>query len=194
MANDILEEYFFSAFASKMRTINLAEYTTLLMIMEVFSLSLSKHFPTISLVMRTIHWHVLQHLMNNRVWIFSNSWTTVTRSQVFTFLTELMSIIMATVSIPLLFRKSRDVLAFEALQTFDDTFKKFVFKNRSCRHFSFQHRQTSKIQAVGALGELSDKSDFSLLAWDSFSQEIRNLSLFYCQKSLNLLQMKWFSS
>ena len=45
-------------------------------------------------------------------------------------------------------------------------------------------------QAVGALGELSDKSDFSLLAWDSFSQEIRNLSLFYCQKSLNLLQMK----
>ena len=30
-------------------------------------------------------------------------------------------------------------------------------------------------QAVGALGELSDKSDFSLLAWDSFSQEIRNL-------------------
>ena len=80
MANDILEEYFFSAFASKMRTINLAEYTTLLMIMEVFSLSLSKHFPTISLVMRTIHWHVLQHLMNNRVWIFSNSWTTVTRS------------------------------------------------------------------------------------------------------------------
>ena len=30
-------------------------------------------------------------------------------------------------------------------------------------------------QAVGALGELSDKSDFSLLAWDSFSQEIRDL-------------------
>ena len=46
------------------------------------------------------------------------------------------------------------------------------------------------IQAVGALGELSDKSDFSLLAWDSFSQEIRNLLLFYCQKSLNLLQMQ----
>ena len=45
-------------------------------------------------------------------------------------------------------------------------------------------------QAVGALGELSDKSDFSLLAWDSFSQEIRNLLLFYCQKSLNLLQMQ----
>ena len=45
-------------------------------------------------------------------------------------------------------------------------------------------------QAVGALGELSDKSDFSLLAWDSFSQEIRDLLLFYCQKSLNLLQMQ----
>ena len=45
-------------------------------------------------------------------------------------------------------------------------------------------------QAVGALGELSDKSDFSLLAWDSFSQEIRNLLLFYCQKSLNLVQMQ----
>ena len=94
MANDILEEYFLSAFASKMRTINLAEYTTLLMIMEVISLRLSKNFPTISLVMRKINRHVLQHLMNNRVWIFSNSWTTDTRSQVFTFLTELMSIIM----------------------------------------------------------------------------------------------------
>ena len=45
-------------------------------------------------------------------------------------------------------------------------------------------------QAVGALGELSDKSDFSLFAWDSFSQEIRDLLLFYCQKSLNLLQMQ----
>ena len=45
-------------------------------------------------------------------------------------------------------------------------------------------------QAVGALGERSDKSDFSLLPWDSFSQEIRNLLLFYCQKSLNLLQMQ----
>ena len=45
-------------------------------------------------------------------------------------------------------------------------------------------------QAVGALGELFDKSDFSLHAWDSFSQEIRDLLLFYCQKSLNLLQMQ----
>ena len=53
---------------------------------------------------------------------------------------------------------------------------------------------TDPIQAVGALGELSDKSDFSLLAWDSFSQEIRDLLLFYCQKSLNLFQMQWFSS
>ena len=34
---------------------------------------------------------------------------------------------------------------------------------------------TALFQAVGALGELSDKSDFSLLAWDSFSQEIRDL-------------------
>ena len=47
-----------------------------------------------------------------------------------------------------------------------------------------------KYQAVGALGELSNKSDFSLHAWDSFSQEIRDLLLFYCQKSLNLLQMQ----
>ena len=45
-------------------------------------------------------------------------------------------------------------------------------------------------QADGALGEPSDKSDFSLLVWDSFSQEIRDLLLFYCQKSLNLLQMQ----
>ena len=46
-------------------------------------------------------------------------------------------------------------------------------------------------QAHGALGETSDKSDFSLHAWDSFSQEIRDLVLvFYCQKSLNLLEMQ----
>ena len=45
-------------------------------------------------------------------------------------------------------------------------------------------------QAVGAIGELSDESDFSLFAWDSFSQEIHDLLLFYCQKSLNLLQMQ----
>ena len=31
------------------------------------------------------------------------------------------------------------------------------------------------IQADGAIGEPSDESDFSLLAWDSFSQEIRDL-------------------
>ena len=31
------------------------------------------------------------------------------------------------------------------------------------------------MQASGALGETSDVSDFSLLAWDSFSQEIRDL-------------------
>ena len=30
-------------------------------------------------------------------------------------------------------------------------------------------------QADGAIGEPSDESDFSLLAWDSFSQEIRDL-------------------
>ena len=47
----------------------------------------------------------------------------------------------------------------------------------------------------GALGETSDKSDFSVHAWDSFSQEIHNLLfVFYCQKSLNLLEMQWFSS
>ena len=46
-------------------------------------------------------------------------------------------------------------------------------------------------QAVGALGETSDKSDFSLHIWDSFSQEIRNLLIiFYSQKSLDLLEMQ----
>ena len=30
-------------------------------------------------------------------------------------------------------------------------------------------------QADGAIGEPSDENDFSLLAWDSFSQEIRDL-------------------
>ena len=40
-------------------------------------------------------------------------------------------------------------------------------------------------QAVGALGELSDKSDFSLLAWDSFSQEI-------CTRSIIILLSKIF--
>jgi hypothetical protein len=46
-------------------------------------------------------------------------------------------------------------------------------------------------QAHGALWETSDKSGFSLLAWDSFSQEIRDrLLIFYCQKSLNLLEMQ----
>ena len=53
-----------------------------------------------------------------------------------------------------------------------------------------QMQKKKKQQAHGALGETSDKSDFSLPAWDSFSQEIRNLLLFYCQKSLNLLQMQ----
>ena len=42
------------------------------------------------------------------------------------------------------------------------------FLQRSCGHGNFG-------QGVGALGDLSDKSDFSLLAWDSFSQEIRDL-------------------
>ena len=36
---------------------------------------------------------------------------------------------------------------------------------------------TALHQAVGALGELSDKSDFSLLPWDSFSQEIYYYSI-----------------
>ena len=35
-----------------------------------------------------------------------------------------------------------------------------------------EHKRT---QAHGALGETSDKSDFSLHAWDSFSQEIHDL-------------------
>ena len=36
-------------------------------------------------------------------------------------------------------------------------------------------KQRTQFQADGAIGEPSDESDFSLLAWDSFSQEIRNL-------------------
>ena len=39
-------------------------------------------------------------------------------------------------------------------------------------------------QAHGALGETSDKSDFSLHAWDSFSQEIRDLLLIFHVKNL----------
>ena len=46
-------------------------------------------------------------------------------------------------------------------------------------------------QAHGALGDTSDKSDFSDPRWDSFSQEISNQVLkSYCQKSLNLLEMQ----
>ena len=49
------------------------------------------------------------------------------------------------------------------------------------------------LQAVGALGELSDKSDFSLHVWDSFSQEIRDLLfIFYGQKSLIYLKCSDF--
>ena len=51
----------------------------------------------------------------------------------------------------------------------------------------------SKYQADGALGEPSDKSDFSLLVWDSFSQEIRDLLfIFYGQKSLIYLKCSDF--
>ena len=53
----------------------------------------------------------------------------------FTYLTELMSIIIATISIFLFPQKPRDVLAFETLQTFDGIFKKFWFKVIS-RHFN----------------------------------------------------------
>ena len=70
----------------------------------------------------------------------------------------------------------------------DRTARKFYQK---CKN---KTKQEQSIQAVGALGELSDKSDFSLFTWDSFSQEIHELFLFYCQKSLNLLQMQCFSS
>ena len=43
----------------------------------------------------------------------------------------------------------------------------------------------SLLQADRALGEPSDKSDFSLHIWDSFSQEIHDLLfIFYGQKSL----------
>ena len=53
--------------------------------------------------------------------------------------------------------------------------------NHSSVAFRFQQVQFSFIksktfdQADGAIGEPSDESDFSLLAWESFSQEIRNL-------------------
>ena len=49
------------------------------------------------------------------------------------------------------------------------------------------------LQADTALGEPSDKSDFSLLVWDSFSQEICDLLLiFYGQKSLIYLKCSDF--
>ena len=48
-------------------------------------------------------------------------------------------------------------------------------------------------QADWALGEPSDKSDFSLHVWDSFSQEIRDLLfIFYGQKSLIYLKCSDF--
>ena len=53
----------------------------------------------------------------------------------------------------------------------------------------------SLLQADGALGDPSDKSDFSLHVWpwDSFSQEIRDLLfLFYGQKSLIYLKCSDF--
>ena len=51
----------------------------------------------------------------------------------------------------------------------------------------------SLLQADRALGEPSDKSDFSLLVWDSFSQEIRDLLfIFYGQKSLIYLKCSDF--
>ena len=56
-------------------------------------------------------------------------------------------------------------------------------------------RSRQRQQAVGALGEPSDKSDFSLHVWpwDSFSQEIRDLLfLFYGQKSLIYLKCSDF--
>ena len=47
--------------------------------------------------------------------------------------------------------------------------------------------------ADGASGEPSDESDFSLLVWDSFSQEIRDLLFtFYGQKSLIYLKCSDF--
>ena len=51
----------------------------------------------------------------------------------------------------------------------------------------------TSLQADGALGEPSDESDFSLLVWDSFSQEIRDLLfIFYGQKSLIYLKCSDF--
>ena len=41
-------------------------------------------------------------------------------------------------------------------------------------------------QASGALGDTSDESDFSLLAWDSFSQEI--LDLFTVIRSITIVK------
>ena len=43
---------------------------------------------------------------------------------------------------------------------------------------------TPESGSYGALGETSDKSDFSLHACDSFSQEIRNLLLIFYVKNL----------
>ena len=44
-------------------------------------------------------------------------------------------------------------------------------------------------QASGALGETSDESDFSLLAWDSFSPEIRDL--FTVVRSITYIQFEF---
>ena len=71
--------------------------------------------------------------------------------------------------------------------------------NHSSVAFRFQQVQFSFIksktfdQADGAIGEPSDESDFSLLVWDSFSQEIRDLLFtFYGQKSLIYLKCSDF--
>ena len=71
---------------------------------------------------------------------------------------------------------------------------------QSYTFFKTKNHQKSQVpiyillwQADGAIGEPSDKSDFSLHVWDSFSQEISHLLfIFYGQKSLIYLKCSDF--
>ena len=70
---------------------------------------------------------------------------------------------------------------------------KLLLKVQSIKFYQFSTGDKTISQADGAIGEPSDKSDFSLLVWDSFSQEIRDLLfIFYGQKSFIYLKCSDF--
>ena len=50
-----------------------------------------------------------------------------------------------------------------------------IYLTKTTLNYFWSSAVGSLQQADGAIGEPSDESDFSLLAWDSFSQEIRDL-------------------